>query len=102
VCGGEGNYIVDELAKYSNIYLPFGGYWLTPHTTHVVRTNNQFDTATINGTGAANFFKKYSINKDTYTRMNIQSYEYMHVHHISMSIFERLSQFDFEIYEVGH
>jgi hypothetical protein len=29
-------------------------------------------------------------------------YECTHVHHISMSIFERLSQFDLEIHEVGH
>jgi hypothetical protein len=33
--------------------------------------------------------------------MNTQPYEYTHAHHISMSIFERLSQFYLEIYEVG-
>jgi hypothetical protein len=34
--------------------------------------------------------------------MNTQPYEYTHAHHISMSIFKRLSQFDLKIYEVGY
>jgi hypothetical protein len=28
--------------------------------------------------------------------------EHVHTHSIAMSIFERLSRFDFKIYEVGH
>jgi hypothetical protein len=47
------------------------------------------------------FFKKYSINIDTYIHINIYSYERMYVHPTLMSTSKRLSQFDFEIYEVG-
>jgi hypothetical protein len=34
--------------------------------------------------------------------MSIHSYEYTYAHHILMSIFERLSQFDLKIHKVGH
>jgi hypothetical protein len=38
----------------------------------------------------------------THTHINTYTYEHTHVHHTSMSIFERLSQFDFEIRKVSH
>jgi hypothetical protein len=47
-------------------------------------------------------FEKYSINIDTHIRMIVYPYEHMYAHPIPMSIYERLSQFDLEIYEVGH
>jgi hypothetical protein len=34
--------------------------------------------------------------------MSTHPYEYTHVHHTSMSNFERLSRLDLKIYEVGH
>jgi hypothetical protein len=34
--------------------------------------------------------------------MSTHSYEYMYVHHISMSTFKRLSRLDLEIHEVSH
>jgi hypothetical protein len=34
--------------------------------------------------------------------ISIYSYEYMYVHSISISIFERLNRLDFKIYEVDH
>jgi hypothetical protein len=39
---------------------------------------------------------------DIYIRMSIHTYEYMHVHSIFMSTFERLNQFDLEIHEVSY
>jgi hypothetical protein len=48
------------------------------------------------------FFKKHSINLDTYTHMSTHLYEYIYAHPIFMSIFERLSQLDLEIHEVDH
>jgi hypothetical protein len=48
------------------------------------------------------YLDKHITNADTHTRMITHIYECTHVHHISMSIFERLSQFDLEIHEVGH
>jgi hypothetical protein len=47
-------------------------------------------------------FEKYSINIDTHICMSVYPYEHMHAHPIPMSICERLSRFDLEIYEVGH
>jgi hypothetical protein len=44
------------------------------------------------------FLYKYSKNVD----IHIQSYKYTHAHSTSLIIFERLSRFDFEIYEVDH
>jgi hypothetical protein len=34
--------------------------------------------------------------------MSIRPYKYIYVYLISMNIFERLTQFNLEIYEVGH
>jgi hypothetical protein len=34
--------------------------------------------------------------------MNTHPYKYMYIHSTSMSTYERLSQLDLEIYEVGH
>jgi hypothetical protein len=34
--------------------------------------------------------------------MSTHSYKYMHTHLISMSTSERLSRFNFEIYEIDH
>jgi hypothetical protein len=48
-----------------------------------------------------NFFKKHSINVDTYTCIIIHLYKYMHVYPTSMSTSERLSQIDLEINEIG-
>jgi hypothetical protein len=45
-------------------------------------------------------FLKYNINTYIYIYITTHSYEYMYVH--LMIIFERLSQFDFEIYEDDH
>jgi hypothetical protein len=48
------------------------------------------------------FFEKHSIDVDIYTRMSTHSYKHTHAYVTFMSIFERLSRFDFKIYEVGH
>jgi hypothetical protein len=45
------------------------------------------------------FFKKYSINIDTHTRINNQSYEY--IYHTYMGTSERLSQIYLKIHEIG-
>jgi hypothetical protein len=37
-----------------------------------------------------------------YTRMNTHLYEHTYAHPTSMTTFERLSQLDLEIHEVGH
>jgi hypothetical protein len=42
------------------------------------------------------------VNADTYTCMSNRLYEYMYIHPITMSTFERLSRLDFETHEVGH
>jgi hypothetical protein len=44
----------------------------------------------------------FLISYVTHTHINTYTYEHTYVHHTSMSIFERLNQFDFEIRKVSH
>jgi hypothetical protein len=44
----------------------------------------------------------FFINVDIYIRMSTHLYKYTHVHSISMSTSERLSQFNLKIHKVGH
>jgi hypothetical protein len=48
------------------------------------------------------FLKKHSINIDIYTRISAHLYKYICTHPTSMSISERLSRFNLEIYKVDH
>jgi hypothetical protein len=44
----------------------------------------------------------FLINVDTYTCTSTHPYEHTHAYLTSMITFERLSQLDLEIYELGH